>query len=672
MTGLLGRLPVPCTWAAAAVMLAASVASGAVRPSQVLVLYNEDWTGDAPLTDPGQDSREIAEHYVRVHTDPVTGERPYLLGLRCRHRMNHLNRPHLAEESADNGSGVVLRRGGKVLGSAGNLRDSRLVELVLPKSEAGWRFDTLRVVLRPKKGAPVVVVDGGRSRFPKRVAVQQKGKWNVRLNGRTFLPGPFTAEASIEDAADKVHTWRAEYADVLDVSCSRTGADGVRDDRNYLEDVEAPVKAFLEDPANARPDGTLLKDHILFIVVCYGLPKTAAATYGIARGVTDRLADHGAAISLEQRLQLLYYDVEGALGFSPRPHRFRPSRPFTRYLFRAPQAWPLFGERANPFLHPLAYRKKDGLGRLADPLPFTPVNRSRFPGRHLYFVMRVDGITPLEARALIDRAAYASVYGGPGMVPAAGEPGAGDGRVKRSPVARFLRARGFRYLFSAAHPREGVGLFRLPPGTGFLNRVEVFLPGGIARRVISNNTWSNGKGDMAGELARGVTVTAGSGAAGGAGAPHIHDKSWWDDGVLYPMLLRGFSVGECLLASQIHLEWITTFVGDPLYRLPLDPGPDRRPPEATARAVRTYRYLTPDGGRAVWISVDLASSPGSPEVAQMRVTAGDQVGTCQTFEGRPYVSLARTEEVDRGPWRIELLDPYGNRGELVVDPGQRN
>ncbi|MBW2647463.1 MAG: hypothetical protein JRE23_15065 [Deltaproteobacteria bacterium] len=72
----------------------------AITPSQVLVLYNADWTDDAPLTDPGQDSREIAEYYVRMHTDPETGEKPYILGLRCVHREKHLNKAHLEEKRA--------------------------------------------------------------------------------------------------------------------------------------------------------------------------------------------------------------------------------------------------------------------------------------------------------------------------------------------------------------------------------------------------------------------------------------------------------------------------------------------------------------------------------------------------------------------------------------------
>ncbi len=651
---------------AAAAVLGAGASGARPRPSQVLVLYNAGWTGDAPLTDPGQDSREVAEHYVGLHTDPATGEKPYILGLRCRHRMGHLDGEHLVEESADNGSGVVLQQKGRVLGPAGELRDSRLVELVLPARDGGWRLDTLRVGLRPDRGEPVEVVAGGRSRFPGRVSVQENGAWNVRLDGRSFVTGSFTAEAAVEDASGALHTWKAAYADVFDVSRSRTGPDGVRDDRNYLEDVEQPLKAFLEDPANARPDGTLLKDHVLFLVVCYGLPKTAAATFGVARGITGRRANYGAAIALEQRLQLVYYDVEGARGFAPRPMRFEGDSPFTAYLFRAPQAWPLYGPKANPFLHPLAYRKDRGeLAELPDPPRFTPGSRAERPGRHLFFAMRVDGTDPLQARGLVDRAAYASRHAGPGMGRPAGvalDRNADQaGTVRRSPAAQLLWSRGFRHLYDRYAGGNRLALFLLKPGSVFWNDDEVFLPGGIWSTVISHNGWSNRNAEMIDALDRGVSVTAGA-ARVYRGAPHIHDKSWWDDGILYPLLLRGYTVGEALLANQIHLAWITSFVGDPLYRLPPVPEPDGQPPRIVPDRVRTFRYVTEQGRKALRVSVDLATE-GGPEVAQMRITAGSQTAVCPTFEARPHVNLLRTRAVDRGLWEIEFIDPYGNRSE---------
>lgn len=637
-----------------------------ISPSQVLVLYNADWTGDAPLTDPGQDSKEIAEHYVRRHTDPATGEKPYLLGLRCVHGKNHLNAPEIAEASKDNASGVVLRQGGKVVGSAGEMRDSRGVELILPKAGVPWRVETLRVELRPAGGEPLVLVEGGQSLHGPRVGVQSEGEWHIRTDGRSFVQGPFQARASCEDAEGRLHRWEAEYQDVLDVSCSRTGSDGVRDDQNYLDDVETQVKAYLEDPKNALPDGTLLKDHVLFLVLAYGLPKTAPATYGIARGVNNRLGDHGPTIDLGQRLQVMYYDIEGALGFVPRTHKFRDQGPFTAYWFRAPQAWALEGRGANPFLHPDAYRK-GARGPQTSGLAFTRENRARFPGRHLFFVSRLDGMTPLEARGLADRTRYAGVFAGPAMgLPEEAPAVADEKEVKAldtSKAAAILRALGYRRLgYSQPGSRLGrLDFLRLRGDSGFFNRDDVFLPGGIAAKVISDNLWGGQRSALRTHLAQGVTVTAG-GAWIRRKSAHIHDKSWWDDRLLYPMLLAGEPLGAVLLANQIHLEWVTSFVADPLYRLPPVALEDHTPPEVVwARDVRSFVRAGTGGEEAVWVRVDLPQAPNSPEVAQMRLTSDGTTALCQTFEARPYALLGRPEEVFGKEWTLELLDPYGNR-----------
>jgi hypothetical protein len=65
--------------------------------------------------------------------------------------------------------------------------------------------------------------------------------------------------------------------------------------------IETPVKSFLEDPKNALKDGTLLKDHILFFVISYGLPRTCIAPFGIERGISASINNFGAMIDLGQR-----------------------------------------------------------------------------------------------------------------------------------------------------------------------------------------------------------------------------------------------------------------------------------------------------------------------------------------------------------------------------------
>lgn len=103
-----------------------------ISPSQVLVLYNSDWVEDHPLTEHGQDSREIAEHYMKMNTNARTCEKPYILGLSSKHDET-LKKEHLEEKSNDNRSGVILTSLSSMISSTYLLRDSRLVELACRK-----------------------------------------------------------------------------------------------------------------------------------------------------------------------------------------------------------------------------------------------------------------------------------------------------------------------------------------------------------------------------------------------------------------------------------------------------------------------------------------------------------------------------------------------------------
>ncbi len=650
-------------------MLGAGTAWGAVSPSQVLVLYNADWKEDAPLTAPGQDSLEIAEYYVRMHSDPVTGEKPYQFGLRCRHgipvidEVRHLNERHLPEDSSDNAAGVEPVKRRRLAGADEPdtvLRDSRLVEFTLPGGAEKWRLDTLQVEVEPDTGKKIPVVRNGQVEIIEQLAGNHGKDWILRFDGRALAPGRLTVRAACEAVDGKRHDWQARYVDHDDVRFSIAGRDGVRDDRNYLEDVEAPLKAFLEDPANARPDGTLLKDHILFIVVVYGLPRTATATWGIARGVTERRPDHGAIIDFGQRLQLLYYNEARVMGIEPKPHRFAGKGPFSDFLLRAPQAWPLFGPVNNPFAHPLAYRKKTASpDALTVYMEFNPANRRKFADRHLYFAARIDGADPLQAKGLIDRAVYASKYGGVGMGQLAGRDMSQSpervGKLKGSKTGRWLWEKGVRHLYYGGASRNRLELFRLPPNDGFFNGDVAYLPGGVAGTVISHNGW--GKGEMAQDLARGVTATVGA-AQVYKGAPHIHNQSWWDDEIFYPLLFQGVSLGEALLMNQVHLGWITTFVGDPLYRLPRTPGEPlalRFDPERDV-ALRIVKGES----KEVWLAVDLGGTPTAPQVAQLRAVAEDgRIVVCPTFETRPTVKLGAEKEVCGATWQVDVMDPFG-------------
>ncbi|MFO7802921.1 MAG: hypothetical protein R6V55_11560, partial [Desulfovermiculus sp.] len=457
-----------------------SLVHAGITPSQVLVLYNADWQGDHPLTGKGQDSRELAEHYVRMNTDPATGEKPFILGLSST-KGNLLNHEHLQEKSKDNRSGVILTTLERMIGSTSRLRDSRLVEFTLPKQESGWQFNTLNMQLGPLKSKlseRLSLVESGKNLFPERIVLQQSGDFTVRLNGRSFLKGSLLISASCRDGDGEIHRWQAEYKDIGDIAISRTGPDKVRDDKNYLKLIENPVKAFLEDPDNALPDGTLLKDHILFFVIAYGLPRTCIAPFGIERGITHSGNNFGAIIDLGQRLQLMYYDLDAVMGTTPRPYRFESKDAFTTFYLRSPQSWPLFGPKANPFMHPEAYQKDRKFDSLKDPLPLSSADRKSFPQKHLYFAMRIDAANPMQAKSLIDRAAYAKKFAAPdmGVVPGA-DVAQGDnttGKLKYNAAGPALWEMGYKriyYHYTSSHRLE---MFRLPPEAGFYNSDPVY------------------------------------------------------------------------------------------------------------------------------------------------------------------------------------------------------
>ncbi|WP_282756059.1 hypothetical protein [Desulfuromonas thiophila] len=649
-----------------------ALAVARISPSQVLVLYNADWRGDEPLTAPGPDSLEIAEHYVRMHTEPATGEKPFLLGLHCAHGIKvldearHLDASHLAEASADNRSGVVFE-GRLPFGSSmrdDQLRDSRLVEFVLPGGRAGWQLATLQMKIIPAKGDELVVVKNGLIEAKGKIAGNAKDDWTIRLDAQSFAAGAVTLEAACTDVQGKTHRWTAEYVDRDAVALSATGRDGKRDDQHFIEDVAEPVKAFLESPLNARPDGTLLKDHILFIVVCYGLPRTAIAPAGIARGISPQPGDHGAIIDFGQRLQLLYYDEDAVMGKQPKPYRFAGKEPFTDYLLRAPQAWPLHGQQANPFLHPLAYQPKPAdLAALPLPLTFCSASRRAHPGRQLYFVSRLDGINTRQARSLIDRACYASEYGIVALGQHAGNDDLQDlervGRLARSKAGQFLWQQGLRQLYYGGAGRDRLRFLHLPAGAGFYNTEPVYLPGGIGATVISHNGWA--KGEMLQDLAQGVTATAGA-AQVYRGAPHIHSQSWWDDELLYALLWRGLTLGEAWLANQVQLGWITTFVGDPLMRWAGDQAERHTHLTIDQNRDVVLRVVTDANNREqVWLQVDLRSTAEKPRLAQLQaVSAAGTKVVSATFDACPAVCLGEKRDAF-GEWTLTLMTPFGTK-----------
>ena len=177
-----------------------------------------------------------------------------------------------------------------------------------------------------------------------------------------------------------------------------------------------------------------------------------------------------------------------------------------------------------------------------------------------------------------------------------------------------------------------------------------------------------------------MTITAGAARVAPGKAPHIHNRSFWDEDVLYPCLLDGYPVGEILLMNQAHLGWITSFVGDPLFSLPERPrSPGAFPTLSWERDVHIRAWRDRIFGSGVMVMADLGSSASEPRLAQMRlmrdnmpsVRGGEHV--FERFSSRPHVFIPMDEVREQEVWRMELIDPFGNRSELIgtLGPGAK-
>ena len=727
----------------------------AAGPDQVLVLYNADYTIDQDGSEPGQDSREVAEYYVRRHTDPATGRKPHILGLRCRHGKDHLNTYRLPEESKDNYFGLEYTAAGQPP-RVWPAVDSRHVDFLIGKNQAR-KLDLRSVIIAlgkdPDRAAATVVYKERKSTTTLRVRhTTTNGDQHWQLNAQIFSRGIVHVwlEAKDKQGRDAKNLHRV-YRDFDNFKVSTTGFDGIRDDKNYLEDIERPVKDFLQDLNNALPDGSLLKDHIVYIVVCHGLPKAVESLYGICRGGSDLLSNYGDGSSLQQRLMMLYFDVT-AMNFDyittptglrkrvfaggARPRFLSYSNPLRRdadgvrrWMICNSLAFTLAG-RFNPYQHPKLYRignsakltgiydqkkYRDPDNRLeplyADgqtpPLPFSPQLRKAWPWQSfLYWAMRIDGPTPSIAKGQID----AAIYGGRYLTPKLGKCYnrlAGPQPIQ--PSVRLgideLKDLGFSLQPTLNRPTKVVDrplIFSAHFGNGprYYDEGRIVgwngvLPGGIIYAIKSSNGWERDADQFATYFEKmiqaGATVTAGLGARGSA---HITSASWWDDPILFYHLFRGYQLGECLLMSTYYLDWVTAYIGDPLYRPNvLENKPDSTPPIIEKQAI-VAEILPAKDSYCALVTVPLRQSPANPEMAEISAVysaPGQPEQTAQSwrFSVGPRVILCDLKPSAAYRYTVTLTDPYGNasqaegsltvpaeepsklRHEETIDPGKK-
>lgn len=677
----------------------------AATPDQVLVIYNADWTTTSEGTTAGQDSREIAEYYAALHTDPKTGKKPYLLGLGCRHRgKRHLNEWAIREESTDNRNGIIFRGKGPSPSSLDWVRDSRKVEIHVSDPDADWK--TLSITCRSETtGEEKIVtplstalqlsgippsVDGNPTYPP---AAEGKGR-SIRLDATRLFPGTVKVSLTLKNRSGKViRNLALRYHDARDFAFSTTGHDGIPDDKILEEDVLTPVRSFLEDPRNALPDGTLLKNHILYLVVIHGIPYAANGVFGIDHGATSNRNDHGSLASLEQRLQTVYYDWEvmkapvGPFHFNGGPDA---DKGVVNHIITSGYRFQLGGTRWQPFMHPDTYGSltKKGKGPTHIDLPPLALQRTGIEQRYFaYGVSRIDGSTVEEAKQLIDYSVYATRHLRPEIdcrvraaLRAKGESAISDlperlGRAEKNNLWGDRELETIGFIVPKPSYDQGLPFLERPTGdagdtcTDAAWEKNGFYPGGMGRKIDSSNGLNFKKADIWRFIGKGVTVSA-AGSPAYSGGPHITNATFWDNAILVRYLFRGRDLGECFLRSSWYVNWSTSLIGDPLFHPDLRRTTlDRTPPRpANAPMVLTTADRT---GASLTIRTETVFDHENPEVALLGVVARDPAGketaaVSPLYSRRPQVTVGNLAPDTEYLVEAELIDPYGNRTRLLA------
>jgi hypothetical protein len=716
----------------------ASLSPFRATPDRVLVLYNAEWSKDVDGSEPGQDSQEVAEYYVKMHTDPITGKKPYLLGLRCVHKRRHLNNWFIEENSQDNIDGLVFVGKGKGPRPGEWARDSRHVEIVLEPRDELIDWDSVEIWCQSdqtgekKRVSPVVTgIPQAKGRdfiYPEIEA--GKGRC-YRFDAHNLFKGTVWVIFKARDTSGKlIRDLRLTYYDLDDFEFSKLGPDGISDEKHFLEDVAMPVKKFLEDPDNALPDGTLLKNHILYIVICHGLPFSCEGVFGIERGATSNPGDHGDLASMEQRLQTLYYDWGGTI-LPPVVSMYMSGGPdwskgVRNYRITSAMRYPLVGRRWNPYAHPDTYSflgaKKES--RFLNIPPFQEL-RGKIPESFFsYGVSRIDGQGPREAKRLIDYSLYATKFLRPEMEYSVRTNLKHEESIKNLPERlekaerenkwgtdeeeclgftvspdqhkRQSAVQGIPFLMRPledlhitvpttncpADPLKPDGVLRSQSDPQRLKargneNYSGYYPGGIDFTVDSGNGWNCGAtSPIWRQVDQGVTMSACGGPAFGGG-PHITNGTFWDNRILLRYLLRGRDLGECFLLSTFYVNWSTSLLGDPLLHPNLyQTIIDTTPPRVAEKEDIRINLVSAMGKYAGTMTIPVISTTLDPEVSQLSVfyckkgEDAEQVSHCRIYSTQPQAVLRNLDPEATYLYRPVLTDPYGNTTDLTRDFGQ--
>jgi hypothetical protein len=546
---------------------------------------------------------------------------------------------------------------------------------------------------------------------------ENKGRC-YRFDAHEIFKGTVLVTFKAKNKSGKlIRNLKLKYYDRDDFRFSLRGQDEIVDEKHFQKDVAIPVKQFLEDPDNALPDGTLLKDHILYIVICHGLPFSCEGVLGIERGVTSSPSDHGDLGSLEQRLQTLFYDW-GRKIVPPVISMYMYGGPDSKngvrnYRITTAMRYPMVGRRWNPYMHSDTYsflgKKKDA--RFINIPPFQEVRKKISPFLFAYGVSRIDGQGPREAKRIIDYSLYASKFFRPEMDSSVRERLKKENKDKIEDLPDRLKKAeqenrwgsdeqeciGFRVLSRYGGQGIPFGGRPLEDIDGSASDSENtrtkslgYYPGGMNRTILSSNGWNAGRSaPIWRQVDQGVTISACGGPAYGGG-PHITNATFWDNRILLRYLFRGRDLGECFLLSTCYVNWSTSLLGDPLLHPDLSKTVlDETPPRVAGRESIKIRLaessklkaqsekgdfytIKPAMGKYTGtMTIPVISTKINPEVAKLSVFYSkegeniEQTSHWPIYSTQPYVILRNLEPETIYIYRPVLTDPYGNSTELT-------
>lgn len=304
----------------------------------------------------------------------------------------------------------------------------------------------------------------------------------------------------------------------------------------FITLVQRPLLAELEKRRLLVYEGErVVKSDLRYLTLCYGVPLKIQRDAGLVEQGTDQLPE-----PLRQKNEA---SVDSELAWLP----------------RSKVAVPLNGAIANVF--------------------YGTTNLFNFHATNgVLMVGRVDAPTPVLAKRMVDFAISAETNGFWGRAYfdlrgiQSGEYAQGDAWLRAAANAAKqygmetivdVREATFPKGFPMSHAGLYAGWYSQELTGPFTEKTVEFVPGAVAYHLhsLSARTVRDEDRNWVGPLiAQGATAALGS-----VYEPFLAGTP--DVGVFVDRLLnRGFSLGEAAYAAEKNVSWMTTVVGDPLYR----------------------------------------------------------------------------------------------------------